>query len=137
MPVKMDDIEQAFDFVNFGTPYDHAAYVCRDTGEIFFASESGDFDELPEDIEDEKYVALPEKRDLELGKSLVLDFVAENCRDEIYTVDNMFRRKGAYSRFKGFLEDRGLLEQWYDYEAKAQTKALRRWCKDNDIEVSD
>jgi hypothetical protein len=136
MQVKFAEIEQAYEFVSFGAPYDHQAYLCKESGQIFYASESGDLNEVPEDIEDEKYIEIPTKRDLNLGKELVLDFVAEHVPDELQSVDAMFRRKGAYSRFKAFLEDRNLLQPWYDYESKAQAAALRRWCEDNEIELS-
>jgi len=50
----------------------HNAYLCKETGRILFTSEMGDSDELPEDVDDsDKYIAIPHKNDLELGKALV------------------------------------------------------------------
>jgi len=48
------------------------------TGEIFWHTEIGDNEEeLPEDIDDEKYIAIPYKNDLNLGKQLALSFLQE------------------------------------------------------------
>jgi hypothetical protein len=137
MPIKFSDIEMAYEFANFGSPEEHSAYLCKETGEIFYYSEYGEADEeMPDDLEDEKYIELPSKRDLRLGKELVLDFIAEQLPDELHVVSAMFQRRGAYARFKGLLEDRGVLQQWYEYEGRAQAAALRQWCEDNGIEVS-
>jgi hypothetical protein len=34
---------------------------------------------------------------------------------------------------KDFLESKGMLQKWYDYEEKATEAGLRAWCKANDI----
>ena len=65
----------------------------------------GDSDELPDDIEDSrKYIEIPHKNELDLGKNIVMRFVIEFMPDDIYRVENIFKRKGAYSRFKSLLE---------------------------------
>jgi GNAT superfamily N-acetyltransferase len=46
-------------------------------------------------------------------------------------------RRGAFARFKDLLDRRGVLDQWYDFEAKAEERALRMWCDLNSIDVSD
>jgi len=35
------------------------------------------------------------------------------------------------------LSGRGVLEQWYEYELKAEEAALRDWCNLNSIELTD
>jgi len=67
---KFEDILEGIEFVSSGYLTEHAAYLCKETGRIFWRSE--DLDEpLPEDFDDpEKYLTLPHKRDLELGKPL-------------------------------------------------------------------
>ena len=47
----------------------------------------------------------------------------------------MFRRKGAYSAFKDRLARKGMLDQWYEYEAQAQRQALREWCEELGIDL--
>ena len=56
----------------------------------------GDSDELPDNIEDsKKYIEIPHKNELDLGKNLVMRFVIEFMPDDIYRVENIFKRKGA------------------------------------------
>lgn len=135
--VKYAALQDAFDFVSFGQPMENEAYLCKETGEIYWHSEYGDDEEpLPDDIDDpEKYIEMPHKNDLDLGKSLVLKFTDEFLPDTFGKVEEIFSRSGAYARFKDLLEYRDMLEQWYEYEAKTCEQALREWCEDNDIEI--
>ena len=95
-------------------------------------------DILPDDIDDtEKFLQIPDKRELDLGRPLALDFAREFLPDDFDDVRQFFSRRGAYARFKDLLDQRGALAQWYDFEAKAEEKALREWCDLNSIEVSD
>jgi len=138
MAISYDDIENAFLFVSMGQQFMNNAYLCKETGEIFYTSEMGDSDDLPEDIEDlEKYIAIPHKNDLDLGKALVFEFVSEYLPEELERVYSIFRRRGAYSRFKDLLASKGALEDWYEFEDQRQKDALKRWCRDNDIEIKD
>jgi hypothetical protein len=135
--VPFDTLLEAFEFVSFGPPEEHQAYVCLETGKIYWHSELGDNEEeLPEDIDNaEKYVAIPHKNDLDLGKNLAIEFVEEVLPAATHEVERMFSRRGAYSNFKNLLERRGLLARWYEYEATAQEKAVREWCADQGIEI--
>jgi hypothetical protein len=93
---------------------------------------------LPDDIDDsEKFLQIPDKRELDLGKPLALDFAREFLPDDFDEVRQFFSRRGAYARFKELLDRRGALDQWYDFEAKAEERALRMWCELNSIELSD
>jgi len=78
MTISFDDIEAAFLFVSMDQQGMHNAYLCKATGQIFYTSEIGDSDELPEDVEDrDKYITIPHKNDLELGKALVIEFTSK------------------------------------------------------------
>jgi hypothetical protein len=80
--VKYDELSEAFDFVSFGEPTRHQAYLNRTTGEIYWVSEVNE-DELPEDLdESDQYIAIPHKNDLDLGTSLALRFAAESLPDQ-------------------------------------------------------
>ena len=134
--MKLDDIENAYLFVSMSPEFSNSAIICKDTGEIYYVSEMGDSDDLPDDIDDsDKYIEIPHKNGLDLGKNLVFEFVSECMPDGYDDVVSIFRRKGAYSRFKELLDNRGLLDKWYRYEDERQKAALRQWCEDNDIEV--
>ena len=37
--------------------------------------------------------------------------------------------------FSDLLEQRGKLDEWYEFENRSQREASREWCVENDIEV--
>jgi hypothetical protein len=137
MPVSFSDLQCAFEFVSSAGIGENEAYLDRQSGKIYWHSEFGDNDEeLPDDIDDEKYTAIPDKRELDLGKPLVLDFAREFLPDDYDEVRRIFSRRGAYRRFKDLLVRRGALERWYDFSNKAEEVALREWCAQNGIDLS-
>ena len=135
MSVKYDDLENFFLFVSMQPPFTHTAILNKETGETYFESEYGDSDELPEDIDDEKYIEVPHKNDLDLGRNFVFEFVSQYMPNDQGKVYEIFSRKGAYSRYKDLLESRGLLEKWYDYENERTKEVLLSWCAENNIEI--
>lgn len=138
MAVSFDDIENAFFFVSMDKMFMNNAYLCKETGEIFYTSEMGDSDELPEDIDGpDKYISIPHKNELDLGKALVIEFTSEFLPEELERVYSIFRRKGAYSRYKDLLESKGVLEDWYKFENERQKVALKKWCRENKIEITN
>ena len=144
MPASFKELVEAFELVSMGAPGfgEHHAYLCRESGKIYWHSDFSDLeelnDELPEDIEDEeKYVELPDKRELDLGNRLALDFARQVLPAEFDDVRDMFHRRGAYARFKHLLAQRRVLEQWYDFEEKATERTLREWCEINSITLTD
>ena len=136
MAVSFGDIENAFFFVSMDQQFMYNAYLCKETGEIFYTSEIGDSDELPEDIDDtEKYIAIPHKNELDLGKALVIEFTSTYLPEELDRVYSIFRHKGAYSRYKDLLESKDALEDWYKFENERWKIALKEWCQENNIEI--
>ena len=137
--VKYEDLSAAFDFVSFGAPMEHQAYISLDTGGIYWVSEVNPVDEdVPDDLEtSDRYIAVPHKNDLDLGTRLVLDFVAEELPDQHETVQEFFRHRGAYGRFKELLAAQGCLDKWYAVEAESAAKALKNWCSEHEIEVRE
>jgi hypothetical protein len=79
----------------------------------------------------------PHKNDLDLGRPLVFEFVRERLPEEYEEVRRYFSKRGAYARFKDLLVRKGALKEWYDFESKAQETALREWCEENSIEITD
>src|SRR5437660_5791759 len=108
MAVSFSDLQLAFEFVSSGGMGENEAYLDRQSGKIYWHSEFGDNDEnLPDDIDNEKYIAIPDKKELELGKPLALDFAREFLSDDCGEVRQIFNRRGAYHRFKDLLARRG------------------------------
>ncbi len=137
MIIKFSDVLDLFELVNFGSPFEYEGYICKTSGKTYFYSEFGDNEEeLPDDINDEKYLAIPYKKELDLGSNLAFDFVREYLPSEYENVRSIFRRKGAYSRFKSLLENSEKIEEWYKFEAKHTEQALREWCAEQNIEIS-
>lgn len=129
--VKYSDLEMALSLVSAGYMIDTAAYIDRKNGKIYCkSSELDEYIEVPDDVGDSSlYATVPGKHDLDLGKRLVLRFTALELPGSLDQVDAIFRRQGAYSRYKDLLEGHGLLEKWYRYEEAAIEAALREWAE--------
>ena len=131
-----DEIHDAFLFVNSDRYGMNRAVLCQDNGEIYYHSEDGVFDELDEDEFDcDNFVVIPHKNDLDLGQSLVFEFVEQQMPNDFDRVQEIFSNSRAYRRFKDLLEHRDLLEKWYDFESHREVEALREWCRENAIEL--
>ena len=135
--VKFSDIEDAFFFVSSQSYGLHTAILNKKTGRLFYRSEMSDWDEIGDDLEWENHIEIPHKNDLELGQELVFEFVENYLVDDYERVRQMFRKRGAYGRFKHFLASKGLLQNWYDFENQREEKALREWCEVNGIEIGE
>jgi hypothetical protein len=137
MPVSFSDLQLAYEFVSTGGMGENQAYLDRQSGKIYWHSEFGDDNEkLPHDIDDEKYISIPDKRELYLGKPLVLDFTREFLPSDYDQVCHIFSQRGAYRRYKTLLVRRGVLERWYEFSNKAEEAALREWCAEHGIHLS-
>lgn len=128
---------EAFDFVSSGPPMQNEAHLSKETGATFWHSELGDnVEELPIDVGDgSKYVPIPHKSDLALGRDLAIGFAEAFLADDIGSVREIFSHRGAYARFKGLLERRGMLKRWHEFEASSQRAAVLEWCAANGIEI--
>ena len=137
MKHSLDNIENGYLFLNDSSE-GNEVFLCNKTGRLYFISESGDSDEdLPDDLyENEQYLRLPDKHDLDLGSRIVHRFIQEHAPEFADDVRGIFSRKGAYRRFKGFLETNDMLDAWHAYENAQTESALKTWCKDNGIELA-
>jgi mannose-6-phosphate isomerase-like protein (cupin superfamily) len=126
--------------VSWDAAWEAQAFLDRETGKTYLVSDAIDMDEaleeLPDDLDSERYLEIPRRSELDLGKPLVLAFVAERLPGELDRVEGMFRRRGAYRRYKDLLEERGLLDAWHAFEEQAEKRALVEWCQEQGIEVT-
>lgn len=129
--VNYEDLSTALEFVSSGMLTDHRAYISIDTGTIHWVSDSSDLDDdAPEDLEEsDRYISVPSKTDLGLGRSLAIQFTEERMPDEYEAVRQFFAHPGAYSWFKDLLAAHGQLDAWYAYEAERTKRALLEWCE--------
>ena len=138
--IKYDDLSLAFDFVSSSAPMEHRAFVSLETGKVYWVSELNPLDEeeLPDDLDAPgRYLEIPHKNDLDLGRQLALRFTEERLPAQYNQVAGIFHGRGAYRRFKELLASEGCLEQWYAFETEATDQALRNWCRENDIHVGE
>jgi len=137
--VRLDQLQDALDWASSDS-LTNEAYVCRETGLIYWipgdAGIADEEEDAPRDIHDiEKYALVPDKYYLDLGNKLVFDFAARYLADQYDAVRAMFRRKGAYRRFKVLLQQRNLVEQWIAYSEEQTRKALEDWCESEGLGV--
>jgi hypothetical protein len=138
--IKYDVLLLAFDFVSSAAPMEHHAYVSLDTGKIYWMSEITELeqDEIPDDLEtSDRYLEVPHKNDLDLGRQLALRFAEERLPHRYDRVEAIFRHRGAYQRFKEILATEGRLEEWYAFETDATEQAIKQWCRDNNIQLAE
>ena len=134
--MKYEDIEFLFDYVASARRFERSAYLNRRTGKSYLTSEFGDSDELPDDLEEnDDYLDIPHRNDLDLGQNLVFEFAEQRLPSAIDRVYGFFQHAGAYARFRDLLEQNGLLDDWYKYEADRSRAAILEWCKRNNVEL--
>jgi hypothetical protein len=141
MSASFQELLDALEFVSLdGGLGGNSALLCRESGKIYwqFADSPELNNELPDEIDgDETYIRLPDKRDLGLGKPLVLEFVREFLPDDFDEVRYIFSKRGAYAKFRALLARRRAVDRWHNFESQATERALRDWCEVNSIEVVD
>jgi hypothetical protein len=139
MPAKWMDVCLGFEFVSGDGGAGNEAFVSKATGQVYLRGDYADEKaEIPDDLDDaDLYVALPTKRDLDLGGRLVDRFAEEIAPQHADDIRDVFSGKGAYRRLKSYLERRGLLERWYAFENAEEEMGLRKWCAENGIVLED
>jgi hypothetical protein len=133
---KFNEILDGYEFCAFGDLVDTQAFLSLERGTVHIISGDMELDEEPpEDIETGPYLVLPDKAELQLGKSLAIEFTEEYLPNEVSMVLSFFRKRGAYDNFKELLERKGQLQAWFVYETAAKESRLRQWCAENGIEL--
>ena len=79
---------------------------------------------------------IPHKNDLNIGKNLVFEFAEKFIPNAYERVERIFRKWGAYSRYKGLMDSKGVLQKWYDFENQRKQSVLLKWCQENEIDVT-
>ncbi len=132
---EYSDIELAIAHVSSAPRYTSRAVYDKRTSRFLYESESTGENEIPEDIDWDQCIEIPHKHELDLGHDLAFRFIAQILPDEEDAVRRIFRQRGAYGRFKDFLDRRQLLQPWYDFESAATRRAIERWCRENGLEI--
>jgi len=133
--VKWSEFVDAFEFASCGDGSETSAFVDLQTGTIYCSADGLD-DEGPEDLHtSDRYVSVPHKNDLDLGRSLALAFVEQHLPEDLRQAVDFFAKRGAYSRFKQLLASRDALTAWHAFEAEATEQALKAWCEEHEIQL--
>ena len=135
MQIQLTELIDAVQWA--GASPDNTAHVDRRSGRIWFMGDwVDDNDPPPDDLDDDSlYLEVPGQSALGLGRRLALRFAHEQSPQLADQVHRCFGHAGAFNRFKRLLEDHGLLQAWYGYEAAAIEQAVREWAADSGIEV--
>jgi hypothetical protein len=135
--ILYDDLEAALQWVSSSAPFENAAYISKTTGKVFYSSSSGDIeDELPDDYEDAAlYWTVPHKNDLDLGSRLAHRFTDERLPEHRREVHDIFRHRGAYSKFKALLQRLRILDAWFEFEREETESALLAWAEEEGMSV--
>jgi len=102
--VSFGDIEDAFLFVSSAPYGTNSAYLNLETGEIFYRSEMMGITELEgEKMDRDQMIEIPHKNDLELGQSIVFEFVEANLPDAYHRCVTFSDERGRIVALKSFL----------------------------------
>ncbi len=139
--VSLKELIQALDWVSDLSNSENMAFVGRETGRVYMASDKDIGDELesdlPSDIDDiTKYAIVPSRQDLRLGKRLAVRFVQASLPERLEETYEVFAARGAYARFKDMLEREQVLQAWYAFEAEAVERELRDWAESEALAVA-
>jgi len=129
--IDLSELQGAVEWVSDSTS-DGEAFICRRTGRIYWISDEDivDQEDPPSDLDDPmRFVPVPDKYELDIGTKLAFDYTNTHLPDRYNEVRSIFRRRGAYGRFKSLLSDHRLLEGWYAYCDEKTQAALQEWCK--------
>ena len=138
MPVSLKDIREAFEFVCAGGGGEHQAFLCKQSGKLYCHSDlCDDLDILPNDIDDtEKFLQIPDKKELDLGKPLALDFRPPIPARRLRRRSTIFQQKGRLRQIlricwvEGACSISGTISR-----RKPRKEHLRMWCDLNSIEA--
>lgn len=108
------------------------------TGETeWFGEETGNPNglELDDIEEDENFVALPSKWDIN-EYEMMEDFMNVQENEEIQNqIFHAIKGRGAFRNFRAVVENNGLLEEWYKFKDSAYEQIVKDWCEKNGLEA--
>ncbi len=136
--ISFDDLVEALMWVSSPPEADAEAFISRATGKTYVRAIDGPIDEdFPPDVDDDtKYVAVPRRNELDLGRVLALRFIDEMAPHLEAEVRHAFGRQGAYRYLRALLDRNGLLDRWHEYENAATKRALESWAQEQGFQVA-
>ncbi|MEE4383230.1 MAG: UPF0158 family protein [Pseudomonadales bacterium] len=149
--VRLAEIAGAFEEAT----HEAQQYLDRETGEILFLPDEFagfDEDEDPEDEADdpewmqeeraqarlvqahpERFLRLPDQAELDEPR-IIRDFCASLAEGAARKrLEEAFRGRGAFRRFKDALFDLDLEQAWYVFQRRAFERLAVAWCEEHDV----
>jgi hypothetical protein len=82
VPVKLSELRDAFDYVSMGMELEARAYIGLDIGQVYLHGDGmPEAEGTPEEVEESgRFVPVPDKYDLDLGKPLCSSSSTATCR---------------------------------------------------------
>jgi len=124
--VKLKTLMDALEFVDAET----YAFLNTETGETVIWVEYGDNDIDEDELEDERYIRLPDQ--LEINEYHMMEAFAYD-RDE--RLVSAIKGRGAFRRFKDTAASIGLLDDWYRFRDNCYRSRIEDWCESHGIEL--
>jgi hypothetical protein len=85
----------------------------------------------------QRYIPVPDKYQLNIGRSLVLSFCREHFADDYHEIFHRFKHANAYKWWRIFLDKHGAIQIWQEYRNRRTKEALIKWCDEQQIEYFD
>ncbi len=148
-PVKLSDIIDAIEIMTD----ESSSYLNMKTGEVVMitdeemgaAEEDEPLEEYPEwqrelietarkVLETEDYISLPDKFDVHeysIMERFCLSIDDEKIRNIMYS---SIKGSRAFRRFKDYIHEYDIADEWYKYKSEALKQMAIDWCKENNVE---
>jgi hypothetical protein len=131
--VQRDQLVLAVEHVTGGEAIGASAFIDHSTGAILFGGADLDVS-LPVDVyEDERYIPVPTKKELGLGREMALSFSHQHAPHLLESVEHIFATAGAFGRFKHLMHEHGLLKDWYAYQEDRLSSAVQEWAEQHGL----
>ena len=125
MKVKLDTIIDGLECVSDDTQ----VFYNTETGETVLWMDYGDNDIDEDELEDEKYIALPDR--FEINEYHMMEAFAYD-RDE--RLVDAIKGRGAFRRFKDTAAEIGLIDDWYEFRDNCYKSRAEDWCAGHGLE---
>ena len=138
-----NNLYAAYEIANFRNDPEVMAYVnIKDEKIVILESEefceSAERKKAERALKKGEWIELPQKSDLGLGRDLVFCFAEEHFPvNERRFFAGMFSRSDAYGNRHDFLECKGLLNKWHQFENAEEDKVLKEWLTGMEISFQD
>ncbi len=140
---SLKTIFEAYETAEFSRQCGSYAVINPDDGRVLvipseLVADFNEIQELESQISNGHWIELPTRNELDLGKSLVFQFVGLYLAPKDKNrVERYFSRRGGYRKWKALLIERGLEQKWYRFEMDSTVTALKDWLHRNDIAFID